>query len=76
MRSLLGEITHQLSQIGGEIVHQVAGSPKKKSPSHKPTYKHHNRDLQKELYKLKQAAFEAKKDFEIKRHEAKSKGWL
>ena len=73
-RSLFGEIAHQLSEIGGEIVHQTTGAPysKKKSANRNPR----NKSLEKELYKLKQSAFENKKAYEINKHILKSKGLI
>jgi hypothetical protein len=57
-----------------EIAHQIFYTPKKHKRS--DDIKPRNRDLEKELYKLKQSAFENKKSYEIAKHKAKSKGWI
>ena len=56
-----------------EIAHQIFYTPKKhkRSDNRKPR----NRDYEKAIYKLKQAAFENKKAYEIAQLRAKSKGW-
>ena len=56
-----------------EIVHQIFYTPPKhkRSNIHKPR----NKDYEKAIYKLKQAAFENKKAYEIAQLRAKSKGW-
>ncbi len=61
----------------GEIVHQIFGSPKsnhhhKSSSNHKSS----NRDYEKQMYRLKQSAFENKKAYEINKHKLKSKGLI
>jgi hypothetical protein len=58
----------------GEIVHQIFYTP----PEHKrqDNRKPRNKDLERELYKLKQSAFENKKAYEISKLRAKSKGWI
>jgi shikimate 5-dehydrogenase len=51
------------------MAEQVFGKSKSRSSNS------HNRVLEEAQYKLKQVAFEAKKEFEIAKHRAKSKGW-
>jgi hypothetical protein len=57
-----------------EIAHQIFYTPKKhkRSDDRKPR----DKDYERELYKLKQAAFENKKAYEISKLRAKSKGWI
>jgi len=55
-----------------EIAHQIFYKP----PKHRTKSKPRNHDLERELYKVKQAAFEANKSLEIAKHHAKSKGWF
>jgi hypothetical protein len=55
-----------------EIVHQIFGHPNHSRTSNR---KPRNRDYEAALYKLKQAAFENRKAYEIAQHRAKSKGW-
>ena len=54
-----------------EIFNQVTGRR-----SHHRNHNTYNKNLQRELYKLKQAAFENKKAYEISKLRAKSKGWI
>jgi hypothetical protein len=55
-----------------EIAHQIFYTPPKrhKNQNRKPI----NRDYEKSMYKLKQAAFENRKAYEINKHFLKSKG--
>lgn len=56
-----------------EIAHQIFYTP----PKHKQRYYNpRNKNLEKELYKLKQAAFENKKAYEINKLTLKSKGLI
>jgi hypothetical protein len=57
----------------GEMAIQIFGLRRKRSKSRYNNQ--HNRALEEAQYKLKQAAFEAKKEFEIAKLRAKSKGW-
>jgi len=56
----------------GEIAHQIFYTPPKRRQDRKPR----NRDYEKAMYKLKQAAFENKKAYEISQLRAKSNGWI
>ena len=61
----------------GEIAHQIFGSQKsnhryKNSSNHKSSSK----DYDKQMYRLKQSAFENKKAYEINKHNLKSKGLI
>lgn len=56
-----------------EIAHQIFYTPKKRNHHNR---KPNNQDYERQLYKLKQSAFENKKAYEIAKHIAKSKGWL
>ena len=58
----------------GEIAHQIFGSAK--SSHSQNTRNPRNKDYEKAIYKLKQAAFENKKTYEIAKLKAKSKGWI
>jgi hypothetical protein len=62
-RTLLQEIAHQI--FGG---HKTSRSPNNRNPR--------NKDYEKTIYKMKQAAFENKKSYEIAKLKAKSKGWI
>ncbi|MHB8580115.1 MAG: hypothetical protein ACYDA4_09680 [Ignavibacteriaceae bacterium] len=57
-----------------EIAHQIFFTPQKhkRSDDRKPR----DRSYEREMYKLKQAAFENKKAYEIAKLRAKSKGWI
>jgi hypothetical protein len=57
-----------------EIAHQIFYTPpkNKRQDNRKPR----NKNLERELDKLKQSAFENKKAYEIAQHRAKSKGWI
>ncbi len=57
-----------------EIAHQIFYTPKKHK--HSDNLKPRDRDYEKVMYKLKQAAFENKKAFEIAQLRAKSRGWI
>jgi len=65
----------------GEIAHQIFGTPPK-SNHHKGSSSSHNsnktsnKDYEKQMYKLKQAAFENKKAYEINKCKLKSKGLI
>ena len=57
------------------IFHQIIGSPrhpKRSSYDRKPR----NRDYERAMYKLKQAAFENKQAYEQAHHHARAKGWI
>jgi hypothetical protein len=56
-----------------EIVHQIFGSSPRNS--RRSTRKPNHGDYERELYKLKLAAFENRKSYEQAQHLAKSKGW-
>jgi len=56
-----------------EIVHQIFGSSPRNS--RRSNRKPNHRDYEREIYKMKQAAFENRKAYEIAQHRAKSKGW-
>jgi len=58
----------------GEIAHQIFGGSKS-SHSHN-NRNPRNKDYEKAIYKMKQAAFENKKTYEIAKLKAKSKGWI
>jgi hypothetical protein len=62
VRTLLEEIAHQI----------FLPTKKHKRYDRKPR----DKDYERELYKLKQAAFENKKAYEIAKHTIKSKGWI
>jgi hypothetical protein len=55
-----------------EIKNQLFGTHKKPSGDHRPKHL----DYEKAQDKLRQAAFENKKAYEIMKHKAKSKGWV
>ena len=57
-----------------EIVHQIfyTSQKHKRSDDRKPR----DRNYERKMYKLKQAAFENKKAYEIAKLRAKSKGWI
>jgi hypothetical protein len=63
-RSLLQEIAHQI--FGGKT--KSSHSQNNRNPR--------NKDYEKTIYKMKQAAFENKKTYEIAKLKAKSKGWI
>lgn len=72
-KTLLEEIAHQMSALRKEMARQLMGTCHHVSHNHK---KPRNKDLERALYKLKQAAFENRKKYEIAKHTAESKGWL
>ena len=59
-KTLLGEIAHQLFY----------------TPPRKPKYKNRNKEYERAMYKIKQAAFENKKAYEINKHILKSRGLI
>lgn len=56
----------------GEIAHQIFYTP----PKRKPKYKNRNKEYERAMYKIKQAAFENKKAYEINKLILKSKGLI
>ena len=56
-----------------EIAHQIFGHPRNSRRSNR---KPNHRDYEREIYKMKQAAFENRKAYEQAQHLAKSKGWI
>jgi hypothetical protein len=56
-----------------EITHQIFGHPRNSRRSNR---KPRNRDYEAALYKMKQAAFENRKAYEIAQHRVRSKGWV
>lgn len=55
-----------------EIAHQIFGGKTKSSHFRNKR----SQDYEKVMYKMKQAAFENKKAYEIAKLRAKSKGWI
>lgn len=55
-----------------EIVNQITGRKSKKSAYHNKS----DRQTDKFLYQMKKNTFEMKKQAEIMKHKAKSKGWI
>jgi hypothetical protein len=72
-RSLFGEIFHQLTSNPYNPPKYKKSYCNNKSYNSKPKK---DNSYERMAYKYKQQAFENKKDFEIKKLQSKSKGWI